>query len=103
MEPRPLADSLRTVGRDLGLPEPGIIERITREWGTLAGRLAPASSPIVLRDGRLVVAAADSAVAEALGWQSSDICRRLAHHLDTDAVTRLDVRVRPRPAREDDR
>jgi hypothetical protein len=101
VEPRSIADSLRTVGRDLGLPEPGIVERITREWGTLAGRLAPASRPLVVRDGRLVVAAADSAVAEALDWQSSDICRRLAEHLGTDAVTRLDVRVRPRPGRED--
>jgi hypothetical protein len=91
---------LRTVGRDLGLPEPGIIERITREWGTLAGRLAPSSSPLGIRDGRLVVAAADSAVAEALGWQATDICRRLADQLDTNAVTRLDVRVRPRPGQD---
>ena len=100
MEPRPIVDSLRTVGRDLGLPEPGIVERITREWGTLAGRLAPASRPIGVRDGRLVVAAADAAVAEALGWQSGDICRRLADQLNTDAVSRLDVRVRPRPGRD---
>jgi hypothetical protein len=101
MEPRPIADSLRSVGRDLGLPEPGIVERIVQEWGTLAGRLAPVSRPIGVRDGRLVVAAADSAVAEALGWQSSDICRRLGDHLQSDAVTRLDVRVRPRPSRDD--
>ncbi len=77
------------------MPQPGVIDHIVEQWGSLAGRLAPVSRPVAVRDGRLVVAALDPAVAEALGWHSSDICRRLSEDLDPGVVTRLDVRVRP--------
>ena len=93
MEPRPIADSVAVVGRQLGLPSPAVLEQVIALWGEVAGRLAVVSEPVSVRNGRLVVLASEPAVAEALQWQAGTICDRLTA-LDPDLpVAGIDVRT----------
>ena len=93
MEPRPIADSVRVVGRQLGLPPPGVLEQVVALWGEVAGRLAVVSEPLSVRHGRLVVLASEPAVAEALQWEGGTICTRLATLAPDLGIEAMDVRT----------
>ena len=95
MEPRPIADSVAVVGRQLGLPSPGVLDAVMSLWGEVAGRLAVVSEPLSLRHGRLVVAASEPAVAEALEWQAGAIRDRLATLAPELGVEAVEVRTPP--------
>jgi hypothetical protein len=94
VEPRPISESLLVVGRQLGVPSPGALDRVWAVWGEVAGRLAVVAEPVAVRHGRLVVAATEPAVAEALEWQGAAICDRLASVLPDLDVTAVEVRLR---------
>jgi hypothetical protein len=93
VEPRPIADSVRVVSRQLGLPPPGVLEQVVALWGEVAGRLAVVSEPLSVRHGRLVVLASEPAVAEALQWQSGTICDRLGQLAPDLGIEAMDVRT----------
>jgi hypothetical protein len=98
MEPRPIADSVAVVGRQLGLPSPGVLEEVISLWGEVAGRLAVVSEPVSVRNDRLVVLASEPAVAEALEWQGGTICDRLRALIPDLPVAGMDGRT-PRRCR----
>ena len=93
MEPRPIADSVAVVGRQLGLPSPAVLDQVMAHWGEAAGRLAVVSEPISVRNERLVVLASEPAVAEALEWQGGTICDRLRVLVPDLPVVGMDVRT----------
>ena len=93
MEPRPIAQSLSVLTRQLGMPEPGAIDRLLAAWGEAAGRLAVVSEPVAVRGGRLVVMASEPAAAEALEWQAGTICDRLATACPDVEIAGIDVRL----------
>jgi hypothetical protein len=93
VEPRPIAESVAVVGRQLGLPAPGVLDEVLGLWGEVAGRLAVVSEPVSVRHGRLVVMASEPAVAEALEWQAGTICRRLATLAPDLGVEAVEVRT----------
>jgi hypothetical protein len=93
VDPRPISQSLSVLTRQLGMPAPGQVEAVLAVWGEVAGRLSTVSEPVSIRRGRLVVAAADPTVAEAVRWQGADIVARLAARSPDVPIEGLDVRV----------
>ena len=94
-EPRPIRTSLAALGRQLGLDPPGRLEQIEQNWETLAGRLAVASRPVVVKDDGLVVETSDPAVAEALRWSATAILEAVGGVLGETPPGRIEVRIRP--------
>ena len=90
--PRPLAESLPAVTRNLGgAGGPALVDLLQR-WPEVVGAgLAAHCRPVSLRAGTLTIAADESAWGAQLTWLEADLRRRGA-----GVVTRIAVRVRPR-------
>jgi hypothetical protein len=96
-EPRPVADSLAAVTRNLGgAGGPALVDLLSR-WPAVVGeQLAAHCWPVSLRAGTLTIAADESAWGAQLGWLEADLRRRLDDAVGAGVVTRIAVRIRPR-------
>ena len=94
--PRPIADSLPAVARNLGgAGGPALIDLLQR-WPEVVGdTVAAHCRPLSLRDGTLTIAADEPAWGAQLRWLEADLLGRLDQTLGAGAVTRIAVRIRP--------
>jgi hypothetical protein len=94
--PRPVADSLAAVTRNLGgAGGPALVDLLGR-WPVVVGEsLAAHSRPLSLRNGTLTIAADEPAWGAQLRWLEADLLRRLDEACGAGVVTRVTVRVRP--------
>lgn len=91
-EPRPLQDALRALGRELGLPDPGVVARVGAMWEDVVGpALADHTSVRSVRDGICTVVADGPAWATQLRYLAKDLVDRVESVLGPGVV--LDVRV----------
>ncbi len=96
--PRPVGDSLDAVARNLGGAGGPALVDLLRRWPDVVGEgLAAHCWPVSLRAGTLTIAADQPAWGAQLGWLDADLRRRLDDTLGAGKVTRIAVRVRPRP------
>jgi predicted nucleic acid-binding Zn ribbon protein len=100
-EPARVADSLDRLVRHLGGPSADVTTSLVRRWPDLVGPNVGANSrPVRLRDGTLTVAVADPAWATQLRFLEATLVARLQAELGADAVSSIEVRVRPETLRE---
>jgi predicted nucleic acid-binding Zn ribbon protein len=96
-EPRPLADSLDRVARALGGPGAGALGEVFNHWDAVVGpAVAGHSRPVSLVRGVLVVAVDEPIWHTQLTYLEADLIARLEAVAGAGAVTRVEVRVRPR-------
>jgi predicted nucleic acid-binding Zn ribbon protein len=97
-DPARVASALDRVVRHLGAPSAGALEDLFRRWPEVAGpELAPHTRPLGVRDGVVVVAVDDPAWSTAVRFAELALLARLATVLGSDAVARVEVRVRSAP------
>jgi predicted nucleic acid-binding Zn ribbon protein len=95
-EPQRVASALDRVVRHLGAPSAGALDDLYRRWPEVAGpELAPHTRPLGVRDGVVVVAVDDPAWSTAVRFAEAALVARLAAVLQSDAVSGVEVRVRP--------
>jgi predicted nucleic acid-binding Zn ribbon protein len=95
--PRPVAESLDTMARRLGVPAARDLSRLFDRWHELVGSaVAARTEPLSLVRGVLTVAVDQGAWAAQLGWLEADLLQRFAEVLGPGVVTSMRVRVRPR-------
>ena len=95
--PRPVADSLDAVARNLGgAGGPGLVDLLQRWPEVVGAQLAAHCRPVSLRANVLTIAADEPAWGAQLGWLEAELRRRLDEALGAGAVTRIAVRIRPR-------
>lgn len=93
-EPQPLGDALERFLTQLGAPPVSIITRLDERWEELVGpALAPATRPIELVDGVLVVGCAEAALAAQIGWMEAQIRHRFDEVFGPGVVDRVVARV----------
>ena len=91
-----LEHSLSRLQRNLGFARPDTVRILEASWSQLVGaRLASACRLDSIRDGRLVVAVDDPAVAEHLRWQSANLMAAANGLCGCDAIEAVEIRVRP--------
>jgi predicted nucleic acid-binding Zn ribbon protein len=95
-DPERVASALDRVVRHLGAPSAGALDELFRRWPEAAGpELAAHTRPLGVRDGVVVVAVDDPAWSTAVRFAEAGLLSRLATVLGGQAVTRVEVRVRP--------
>ena len=96
--PRPVGASLDAVARNLGgAGGPALVDLLQRWPEVVGATVAAHCRPVSLRAGTLTIAADEPAWGAQLGWLEADLLRRLDQSLGAGEVTRIAVRVRPRP------
>jgi hypothetical protein len=96
--PRRISASLDAVTRNLGGAGGPALVDLLRRWPAVVGeQLASHCWPVSLRGGTLTIAADEPAWGAQLGWLEADLKRRLDDVLGAGVVSRIAVRVRPRP------
>jgi hypothetical protein len=89
---------LRTTLSGLGLERIDLTLTLLEEWDEIAGKpWAGASSPVVVKDGELIVEAGSPTAVRFLRYSTGDLLRRLDERFGEGAVRA--VTVRPPPAR----
>ena len=89
-----IGDDLEAVLRRLGLPAPGVLDRLVREWAQVAGEpWATRAAPVGLNRGELVVEVADGTTASLLRYQVGGLLDRLAEGLGARLVETVRLRV----------
>ena len=102
--PARVADSLDRLVRHLGAPSADVTTSLVRRWPDLVGPQVGANSrPLRLRDGTLWVGVADPAWATQLRFLEATLLERLQAELGVEAVTAIEVRVRPDDLRDPSR
>ena len=77
--PTSLADALRAVGAELGLPDPHLVDSLGDRWAEVVGdAVAAHARPRGLRDGTLTIAVDAPGWATELRYLEHEICARLA-------------------------
>jgi len=100
-EPSPVSDSLDRLVRNMGGPSADVTTSLVRRWPELVGPNVGANSrPVRLRGGTLTVAVADPAWATQLRFLEVTLVQRLQAELGVDAVSAIEVRVRPESLRK---
>jgi hypothetical protein len=95
-DPRPLSDALRRVRRDLGAPEPGLVERLRQRWPELVGgALAAHSEPVGVREGRLRVVVDDPAWGGQFRYLHDALVRSVAEAFPDLAIREVSVTASP--------
>ena len=93
-DPRPIADVLGAVGRDLGADDPRSIGAIASGWEEILGpELAPHVRFVSLRDGVLVLGATDPAWASRARFEGPRIAAAVGDRGGSAAVREVRVRV----------
>ena len=89
-EPERVASALDRVVRHLGAPSAGALDDLYRRWPEVAGpELAPHTRPLGVRDGD------DPAWSTAVRFAEAALLTRLGAVLGSEAVSAVEVRVRP--------
>lgn len=95
-DPRPLADSLAYVARNLGLAPPTELAAVLAHWTELVGdALALHARPASLRKGVLTIEVEDGAWGAPLKYLGDTLVRRANEVLGASAVTTIKVVTRP--------
>jgi predicted nucleic acid-binding Zn ribbon protein len=100
-EPVPLRDALAGVGRELGMPSPAQLSALLDAWPEVVGTdLARHTSVRSVRDGVLVVATAEPAVAAQFRYLETDVCAAARRLVGPGVVrsVRVVVTGRARPS-----
>ena len=98
--PRPVGASLDRVVAALGAPPAPVLEAVFGCWADLVGpAVAAHARPASLAGGVLVVNVDEPAWGSELRYLAPQLLSRIAAALGTGTVTRMEVRVRPRPTR----
>ncbi|MEX1217778.1 MAG: DUF721 domain-containing protein [Acidimicrobiales bacterium] len=98
-DPVSMAASLDRIVRHLGGPSADVTTRVFSRWPELVGEaVAGQSRPVSMRDTTLVVAVSDPAWATQLRFLEQDLISRLQRELGSNAITAIEVRVRPEQA-----
>jgi hypothetical protein len=91
----PIGDDLEAVLRRLGLPAPGVLERLVGDWARVAGEpWAERAAPVSLHLGELLVEVADGTTASLLKYQVNGLLERLEQGLGARLVESVRLRVR---------
>jgi hypothetical protein len=89
-----VGENLDGVLRRLGLPTADAVQRLTRDWGTLAGEpWASRARPVGLQRGELVVEVADGTTASLLKYQCGALLDRLEAGLGGRLVDAVRIRL----------
>jgi len=98
--PARLGETLDRVLAGLGAPPASALEVVERAWPDLVGpAAAEALRPQAIRDGRLVVAAADPVWSGQARWLEEAVVAGLERLLGPGVVTALEARTAPRRER----
>lgn len=90
-----IGDGLEAVLRRLGLPAPGVLDRLMDDWPEVAGEpWAERAVPVGLQKGELVIEVADGATASLLKYQVAALLERLEKGLGARLVETVRLRVR---------
>jgi predicted nucleic acid-binding Zn ribbon protein len=96
-EPRPLAESLDRVAKSLGGPGAAALGAVFSNWADIVGAVvADHSWPISLARGVLVVGVEEPIWHTQLTFLQAEVLERLGAVAGPGAVSRIEVRVRPR-------
>ncbi len=94
--PTSLGDALREVGRELGLPDPGLADSLSDHWPDVVGAtVAEHARPRSLRDGTLTIAVDAPPWATQLRYLEHEIRARLAEISGQDTVHTVRIVVDP--------
>jgi predicted nucleic acid-binding Zn ribbon protein len=100
-EPARVSDSLNRLVRHLGGSSTDVNTSLVQRWPDLVGPNVGANSrPVRLKNGTLTVAVADPAWATQLRFLEATLVARLQAELGADAVSTIEVRVRPESLRD---
>jgi predicted nucleic acid-binding Zn ribbon protein len=95
-EPVPLRDALAEVGRDLGMPDPGVLERVTVLWREVVGPAVAEHTDVrSVRDGVCTVTADAPVWATQLRYLEQAVLDRVAEVLGPGFVRGVKVVVAP--------
>ena len=95
-EPRPVAASLDRVAGRFGVADATLLATVFNRWEEVVGPVVAAHTrPLSLSRGVLLVAVDDPAWATQLKYLGASVVERFAELVGSDAITRLEVRVRP--------
>ena len=95
-DPVSVRDALGTLGRELGLPEPGELGGLTEHWAEVVGpEVADHARLRSLRAGVLTIAVDAAPWATELRYQEDTIRRRVAEVTGVDLVRSVRVVVDP--------
>jgi predicted nucleic acid-binding Zn ribbon protein len=96
-EPQPLAVSLDRLLRGLGAPPADALSRLADEWPAVVGHVVADHAQVVgVERGRLMVDVDDAAYATHVRYFDRAVREWLDGLFGPGAITRVDVRVRPR-------
>lgn len=96
--PQRLEGVLDRVLGGLGGPAVDTIVLVYERWAEVVGReVAGVSRPLAVEGDTLRIGAADTAWASHLRWAEADVVARLEALLGRREITRIQVRVTPRP------
>jgi predicted nucleic acid-binding Zn ribbon protein len=94
----PLGDSLRAVGRDLGMPEPDVVARVVALWEDIVGPAVAAHARVrSVRAGVCTVHVDAPVWATQLRYLEQDLITRAEAGLGTGVVTAVRVVVEAGP------
>lgn len=94
-DPRPVADALRAVRRQLGTPAPSVLERVRAAWPDLVGAaLADHSTPLHLRAGVLRIGVDDPAWASQFRYLADTLVATLAQRVPEATIREISVTAR---------
>jgi predicted nucleic acid-binding Zn ribbon protein len=95
--PRPIGESLDRVARSLGGHGAAMLGAVFSHWADVVGPVvADHSWPVSLAGGVLVVGVDEPIWHTQLTYLQADVMERLGSVAGAGAVTRVEVRVRPR-------
>jgi predicted nucleic acid-binding Zn ribbon protein len=93
-DPVPIRNALSRIGAELGMPAPGALSALERQWTDIVGaEMARHVQPAGVRDGVLTVVVEDAAWATQLRYLEADLVRAATTVVGPDVVLRLRVRV----------
>ena len=93
-DPRQIGTGLERVVKSLGLPAPNAVQTVFQAWESVVGpELAQHCRPTGLKQGHLIVKAADQAWATELKWMESALVQRCADELGEGVITSVSITV----------
>lgn len=91
-DPRPVTDALAHVRRELGAPEPGLLDAIRASWSDLVGpALGDHSEPLHLSGGRLRIYVDDPAWAGQFRYLADQLITSLGERVPEAGVREITV------------
>jgi hypothetical protein len=103
-EPVSLRDAVASVGREIGLPDPGALTTLVGAWPDIVGAAVAQHAHVrSVRDGVCTVIVDAPAWATQLRYLESEVVARAAQRCGSGVVTRLHVVVGDARSRADER